>query len=133
MESFRPQPISAIPYRGCRIAAVIGDIFRLRHCADSTLVAYCSATTVSCRVVWALWKNRQRTVTVQFPAGAISFKQALPLLLIPITTSLVYIIALTIGLTLPTLPIVYAITMPLGFFLLVFSLYKTIFQVNKHV
>jgi hypothetical protein len=79
-------------------------------------------------VLWALWKNRQRTVAVQFPASKITLKQALPLLLIPITASLMYIIALTLGLTLPTLQIVYWITMPLGFIALAVSLYKMFFK-----
>ncbi len=84
-------------------------------------------------VLWALWKNRQRSVDVQFPAGEITFKQALPLAFIPITASLVYIIAMRLGLTLPALQIVYWITMPLGFIMLGVSLYKTIFQGNKNV
>ena len=52
-------------------------------------------------ILWALLKNRQRTLTIQFPLGAITFKQELPLLLIPITGSLIYTIALTIGLPYP--------------------------------
>lgn len=84
-------------------------------------------------VLWALWKIRQRSGDIYFPAGSITFKQALPLLLIPVTASLVYAFALTIGLTLPTLQILYWITMPLGFLALIVSLYKTIFQSESNM
>jgi hypothetical protein len=75
-------------------------------------------------VLWALWKNKGRDSKFQHTAGTITFIRALPLLLIPLTASLVYTAAFITGLTLPTLQVLYWITMPLGFILLGMSLFK---------
>lgn len=79
-------------------------------------------------VLWALrdWRNRQRVAEISVKTGTITFKRALPLLLIPLTASLVYTAALTAGLNLPTLQALYWITMPLGFIILGMSLFKSL-------
>ncbi|MBZ0280723.1 MAG: hypothetical protein K8L97_08265 [Anaerolineae bacterium] len=79
-------------------------------------------------VLWILRKNRQHEPEIQIKVAPITLKKALPLLLIPVTASLVYAGALSIGLTFPGLQVLYTITMPLGFILFAISLYKTGFQ-----
>jgi hypothetical protein len=74
----------------------------------------------------ALGKNRQRMAQLPVKTDTITFKKALPLLLIPLVASLVYALALATGLGLPTREVVYIITMPLGFVMLVVSLYKNL-------
>lgn len=75
-------------------------------------------------VLWTLRKNRQREPDLQPSPAKIRFRGALPLLLIPLTASLVYGLAQSINLRFPSLQIVYVITMPLGFIALAVSLYK---------
>jgi hypothetical protein len=87
-------------------------------------------------VIWALRKNRQRTPEISPKMDAITFKKALPLLLIPLVASLVYWGAWSAsanGLTLPSMIFLYIITMPLGFILLGVSLYKTLVSGKNHV
>ncbi len=76
-------------------------------------------------ILWSLRRNRQREPEISPETTPITLKQALPLLLIPIMASLVYAGALTIGLTLPSLQILFVISMPLGFLLFAVSVYKT--------
>jgi len=79
-------------------------------------------------VLWALWKHRTRDSDIQPVSGKITYQRALPLLLIPLTASLVYMLVVAVGLSLPTLQILYGITMPLGFILLAVALYKTMLR-----
>jgi hypothetical protein len=73
-------------------------------------------------------RNRQHEPEISPESTPITLKQALPLLLIPITASLVYTGALTLGLTFPGLQVLFWITMPLGFLLFAISVYKIAFQ-----
>jgi hypothetical protein len=85
-------------------------------------------------VLWALHASRNRQYGAENSArtGTISFRKALPLLLIPFMASLVYAVALDIGVSFPGLQVLYAVTMPLGFVLLGVSLYKTILPRNSN-
>ena len=79
-------------------------------------------------VLWGLWRNRQReTPFAKSPIASIPFTNLLPLLLIPIVSSLSYAASLMIGLSLPSLPILYIITTPAGFIMLGLSLWKMAF------
>jgi hypothetical protein len=80
-------------------------------------------------LLWALQKIFK--IWLKFRSKQIHLP-SLPLLLIPLTASLVYAVALNIVLTFPGLQVLYAITMPLGFVLLGVSIYKTIFRVSKN-
>lgn len=82
-------------------------------------------------ILWTLRKNRQHEPEIQNEAAPITLKQSLPLLLIPVTASLVYAGALSIGLTFPGLQVLYTITMPLGFILFGISIYKIFFRPPK--
>ncbi|MEO8611794.1 MAG: hypothetical protein ABI690_28100 [Chloroflexota bacterium] len=86
-------------------------------------------------VLWTLraWRNRQNTAEISIKTDTITFKKALPLLLIPLTASLIYTGVLEIGVSFPGLQVLYAITTPLGFLLLGISIYKTIRQGNDKI
>jgi len=75
-------------------------------------------------ILWALQHNRQREAEISPEMIAITSRQALPLLLIPIMASLVYVGAQVIGLSLPSLQVLFVVTMPLGFVLFAISVYK---------
>ncbi len=76
-------------------------------------------------VLWGLWRNRQAEAPLQkSKVAAIPFHYVLPVLLIPLVSSLFYAAALIIGLTLPSLAIVLVITTPAGFFMLGMALWK---------
>lgn len=77
-------------------------------------------------VLWVLWKNRQREPELQATEANISLRQALPVLLIPLTASLVYAAALSLGFIFPGLQVMFVISTPLGFIALAISLYRTL-------
>lgn len=77
-------------------------------------------------VLWTLWKNRQHETGLQTTSNQITVRQALPLMLIPLTASLVYAFSLSIGFLFPGLQVVFVITTPLGFVMLAVSIYKTL-------
>jgi hypothetical protein len=80
-------------------------------------------------VLFALWHNRQAETPPQKSSpSTIPFYHLLPLLLIPIVSSLFYLGALSVSLSLPTLPIVYVITLPLGFIMLGLAVWKLTFR-----
>jgi hypothetical protein len=75
-------------------------------------------------VVWALRKNRQHETEIQQPTLPITLGQALPVLLIPLTASLVYTIALNLGIKFPGLSLLYVVAMPAGFIAFAVSVYR---------
>jgi hypothetical protein len=79
-------------------------------------------------ILWALWKNRAHTSAIPSGNATITLQKALPLLLIPLAATIIYIVALSVGLTLPTLQVVYWITLPLGFLALGVSLYQALLR-----
>ena len=67
--------------------------------------------------------QEQRADLLEAVVGHIRLRSCLPLLLMPLTAIIVYVPVAAWGWTLPTNLVLYIITMPLGFFCLVRSLW----------
>lgn len=75
-------------------------------------------------VLWFLRLNLQNSIGLIATIAPFSIRQVLPLLLIPLTASSVYALALMLSISLPTLQILFFITLPLGFGMLILSAYR---------
>ncbi|MBZ0289605.1 MAG: hypothetical protein K8I30_18425 [Anaerolineae bacterium] len=123
LATFRASRLEVV---GALILLVIYFVFVTIRAQPSALLFLPLSFYLVVLLLLALGKNRDRVTAMPAKTGTITFEKALPLLLIPFTASLVYTLALTIGLSLPTLQVLYWITMPLGFVMLVVSLHKNL-------
>lgn len=129
LAAFRPSRVEIV---GVFILVVIYSALITVPTQPSALVLLPITVFLLAMLILVLRKKSQLMMTtIPAKTGAITFKKALSLLLIPLVASVVYTLALTIGLSLPTLQVVYFITLPLGFLLLAVSLYKNLRPVQS--